>query len=101
MYINIAIDPKQIDCNVHPTKKAVGFFAANEIYTNVYNKILGKIKQDSAIKVIRPSAAERNVTISEVLGRASKTTHMQLSEIPSQQPSRSIASTSKQTVYAY
>ena len=61
--MNLHIDPKQIDCNVHPTKKSVGFFAASEIYGSLQEAILKKIKQDSAIKMIRPTAGDRNMTM--------------------------------------
>ena len=55
--------------------------------------MLAKIKKDSAIKVIRPSAGERNVTLSEVMGRTSKA-HTQI-------PASKQVPGSKQTVYAY
>lgn len=29
------IDPKRIDCNVHPTKKMVQFYKANHIFYDI------------------------------------------------------------------
>ena len=58
---------------------------------------MAKIKQDSAIKIIRPSAAERNVTLSEVFGRAARTQNL-ATFTPSHAPTNP---PSKQTVYAH
>lgn len=30
VYLNLKIDSRQIDCNVHPTKKSINFFGAKK-----------------------------------------------------------------------
>lgn len=48
-----------IDCNVHPTKKAVGLFAGQEIYESICESVLNQIKRDSAIKILKPTISSQ------------------------------------------
>lgn len=52
------MEPKSIDCNVHPTKKAVGFFGAKEIYEQIQECFKKVIQLESTIKILKPSTQQ-------------------------------------------
>lgn len=64
--MSVEIEPRLIDCNVHPTKKAVGLFASEQMYEEIKGLVLDQIKRDSAIKVVRTNAqSEKSLNIQE------------------------------------
>ena len=60
VYLSITIDPKRIDCNIHPSKKIIGFFNADKIYQEIYQEILNTIKMESAIKILKTNELKQN-----------------------------------------
>lgn len=44
VYLSLWINPKSIDCNIHPTKKNVSIFGGREIYDHIKDLIVSNIQ---------------------------------------------------------
>lgn len=56
--INLNIDPKSIDVNVHPSKKIIKFSNENEVYQNIYNAIKDSFNKDFTTSIFQAKVSE-------------------------------------------
>ena len=51
-YLNLQIDPKMIDCNVHPTKKMVNFFKSGSLFDEMVGWMEKLLQESGTVKYI-------------------------------------------------
>lgn len=52
MYVNIKIDPRKIDCNVHPTKKQIHFYKSTDLFASIREWIEKLLQESGTMKYL-------------------------------------------------
>ena len=63
--LNITIEPKKIDVNVHPTKREIRLSKEQEVYDAVFNAIRKTLRNEDLIPEVKPKDSTQEVLIAK------------------------------------
>ncbi len=100
--IFLQIDPREVDVNVHPSKKVVKFSEGNSIYEEVLSKIKEVMEEDeeivSPVLTLEPSATIDLTEFADLLGEDRKPASDAVAEERvAEEPSREVEALSERT----